>query len=121
MTVLLPLSQRRRGRTVEPCCRGHKSACPFHSDTVSACSVTQSCLTLCDPIDCSSPGSSVHGILQARILERVAKPSSRGPSGPRDRTHVYYISCVAGKFFTTSATWEAQHATTNMQGSQINK
>ena len=40
--------------------------------------VAQSCLTLCDPMDCSPPGSSVHGILQARILEWVAMPSSRG-------------------------------------------
>ena len=52
----------------------------------------QSCLTLWDPVDCSLPGSSVHGILQARILEWVAVPSSRGPSQPRDRT---YISCVS--------------------------
>ena len=44
----------------------------------------QSCLTLCDPMDCSPPGSSVHGILQARILEWVAMPSSRGTSQPRD-------------------------------------
>jgi len=43
-----------------------------------ACSVTQSCLTLCDPTDCSPPGSSVHGILQARILEWIAISSSRG-------------------------------------------
>ena len=42
--------------------------------------VAQSCLTLCDPMDCSPPGSSVHGILQARILEWVAIPFSRGPS-----------------------------------------
>ena len=45
-----------------------------------ACSVTQLCLTLCDPVDCSPPGSSVHGILQARVLEWVAMPSSRGSS-----------------------------------------
>ena len=44
--------------------------------------VAQSCLTPCDPMDCSSPGSSVHGILQARILERVAIPFSRGSSDP---------------------------------------
>ena len=44
----------------------------------------QSCLTLCDPIDCSLSGSSVHGILQARILEWVAKPFSRGSSRPKD-------------------------------------
>ena len=48
----------------------------------------QSCLTLCDPIDCSLPGSSVYGILQARILEWVDMPSSRGSSWPRDRTHI---------------------------------
>ena len=45
----------------------------------------QSCLTLCDPMDCSLPGSSVHGILQARILEWVAIPSSRGSSSARGR------------------------------------
>ena len=48
--------------------------------------VAQSCLTLCNPIDCSSPGSSVHGILQARILEWVAFPFSRGSSQPRDQS-----------------------------------
>ena len=48
----------------------------------------QSCLTLCDPVDCSPPDSSVHGILQARILEWVAKHSSRGSSRPWDRACV---------------------------------
>ena len=52
----------------------------------------QSCLTLCDPIDCSLPGSTVHGILQARILEWVAMPYFRGSSQPRDQTHVSYVS-----------------------------
>ena len=47
-------------------------------------SVTKSCLTLCNPIDCSPPGSSVHGILQARILEQVVSPFSRGSSHSRD-------------------------------------
>ena len=46
--------------------------------------VVQSCLTLCDPMNCTLPGSSVHGILQARILERVANSFSRGSSQPRD-------------------------------------
>ena len=50
---------------------------------------SQSCLTLCDPKDCSLPGSSVHGILQARILEWVAIPFSRGSSQPRDQTWVF--------------------------------
>ena len=48
--------------------------------------VTQSCPTLCDPMDCNRPGSSVHGILQARILEWVAISFSRGSSQPRDQT-----------------------------------
>ena len=50
--------------------------------------------TLCDPMDCSLPGSSVHGILQARILEWVAIPFSRGSSQSRDQTQV---SCIAGR------------------------
>ena len=54
----------------------------------------QSGPTPCDPIDCSPPGSSVHGILQARTLEWVAMPSSRGSSRPRDRTRVSYVSCT---------------------------
>ena len=51
----------------------------------------QACPTVCDPLDCSPLGSSVHGILQARMLERVAMPSSRGSSQPWDRT---CISCI---------------------------
>ena len=62
--------------------------------------VIQSCLTLCDPMDCSLPGSSVHGILQAGILEWVATSSSRRSSRPRDRTQV---SCITGRFFTAWA------------------
>ncbi|MES6266278.1 hypothetical protein U6R57_12305, partial [Cutibacterium acnes] len=60
--------------------------------------VAQSCPTLCDPMDCSPPGSSVHGILQARILEWVAISFSRGSSQPRDQTQVSHI---AGGFFTS--------------------
>ena len=56
----------------------------------------QSCLMLCNPIDGSPPGSPVPGILQARTLEWVAIPFSRGSSPPRDRTQV---SCIAGSFF----------------------
>ena len=54
--------------------------------------------TVCNPMDCSLPGSSVHEILQARVLEWVATPSSRGSSRPRDWASV---SCIAGRFFTT--------------------
>ena len=62
--------------------------------------VAQLCPTLCDPMD-----YTVHGILQARILERVAFPFSRGSSQPRDWTQV---SCIASEFFTSWATREAQ-------------
>ena len=54
----------------------------------------QLCPTLCDPMDCSPPGSSVHGILQTRRLEWVAMPSSRGSSRDRDRTPISSISCI---------------------------
>ena len=67
--------------------------------------VAQSCPTLCDPIDCSPPGSFLHGILQARILEWVAISFSRGSSQPRDRTQVSHI---AGRRFNLWATREAQ-------------
>ena len=63
--------------------------------------VAQSCLTLCDPTGCSPPGSSVHGILQARTLEWVAVPFSRESSQPRNWTQV---SSIAGEFFTIWAT-----------------
>ena len=59
--------------------------------------VTQSCLTLCSLTDCSPPGSSVHGISQARVLEWVTIPFSRGSSRPRNWTQV---SWIAGGFFT---------------------
>ena len=57
------------------------------------CVPAQSCLILCDPVDCSPPGSSDHGIFQARILEWGATSYSRGSSWPRDWTHVSYIFC----------------------------
>ena len=70
----------------------------------------QSCPTLCNPEDCSLPGSSVHGILQARIVEWVAMPSSRriylpDPAGNQPTSLMY--PALAGRFFTTSATWKA--------------
>ena len=66
--------------------------------------VTHSCLTLCNSMDCSLPGSSVHGFFQARILECVAVPFSMGSPQPRDWTH---ISHIAGRFFNIWATREA--------------
>ena len=67
--------------------------------------VAQSCLTLGNPMDFSPPGSSVHEIFQARILEWVAISFSRGSSGPRDWT---WVSCTADRFFTNWAMREAQ-------------
>jgi len=60
---------------------------------VPVCSVAKSCQTFCDPMDCSPPGSSVHGVLQAKILDWVATSFSRGSFQPRDQNHV---SCVSG-------------------------
>ena len=73
------------------------------------CIATQSCPTLHNHTDCSLPDSSVHGILQARILEWVAVPSCRGSSQPRDWT---WVSCIAGRFFTIWATREAPDIST---------
>ena len=64
---------------------------------------------LCNVMDCSPPGSSVHGILQARLLEGVAMSSSRGSSPPRDQTYISCISYIAGRFFTTE--WFSQFLT----------
>ena len=58
------------------------------------------------PMACSLPRFSTHGIFQARMLEWVAKPSSRGSSSPRNQTRVSYVSCTGRRVFTTSATWE---------------
>ena len=63
------------------------------------CSVASVVSDSLRPIDCSLPASSVHGILQARVLEWVAMPSSRGSSQPRNRTHISGISCIVGSFF----------------------
>ena len=65
--------------------------------SLSECEVAQSCLTLCNLMDYSLPGSSVCGVLQARILERVAISFSRGSSQPRGQTQV---SRIAGRCFT---------------------
>ena len=66
---------------------GH-CTCDVHADSLSHVGL------FADSLDCRPPGSSVHGILQARIPEWVAMPSSRGSSRFKDRTHVSYISCI---------------------------
>ena len=91
-------------RPTRPSRTNIQKRCPFHHRMKSKSEVVQSCLTLCDPMDCSLPGFSVHGILQARILEWVSISFSRGSSQPRDRTQ---ISHIAGRHFNLWATREA--------------
>ena len=74
---------------------------------VHACLGAQACLTLCDPMGCSPPGSSVHGVLQARILEPVAMPSSRGSPHPGIELSSLHSPALAGGVLTTITTWEA--------------
>ena len=76
----------------------------FLSACVQACSITQSCPTLCDLIDCSPPDSSIHWIFQARVRKRVAISYSKGSSWPRGWTHVF---CIGRQILYHCATWEA--------------
>ena len=71
----------------------------------------QSCLTLCDPMDHSPRGSPVHGILQARKLEWVAIPFSRGSSWPRDWTSISFGFCIGRQVLYIRATWKAPFQT----------
>ena len=75
-------------------------------DHVCVCSVAQSCLTLCDPLNCSPPGFSIHGVFQARILKRVAVSSSRGFSWPKDWTQVSCVSCIGRQIICQCTSWE---------------
>ena len=77
-----------------PLCTVNKSLLEERIVIIFISALPQSCLTLCHPVDCSPPGSSVHGILQARILEWVATPSSRGSSEPRDQNYVSYMPYI---------------------------
>ena len=77
--------------------RPHGLSVTFLCIKVHFSSVAQSCLILCDPMDCSQSDSSVHGILQVRIMEWVVISFSRGSSQPRDQTRV---SCIANRLFT---------------------
>ena len=76
---------------------GNQQGTPCLAEAGMCVLAAQSCPTLCDPMDRSLPGSALHGILQARVLEWVAVSFSRGSSQPRDRTQLSYI---AGRFFT---------------------
>ena len=100
------------GILISPVERGLSSALPWGDSwhffalhlLYCWCLVAKLCPTLCDPLDCSPPGSSVQGILQARILEWVAIPSSKGSSWPRDQIH---ISCFGRRILYHWATWAA--------------
>ena len=82
---------------------------------ILVCSVAQLRPTLCEPMDCNPPGSSVLGIFKARILEWVAISSSRGSSQPRYWTHVSCISCIGRWILYHQATWEAYSGTHLLQ------
>ena len=81
---------------VQPCCQLLFQVCvSLHAELLRSCPI------LCVSMDCSPKGSSVHGILQERILEWVAMPSSKESSPPRDQTRVSCGYCTVGRFFTT--------------------
>ena len=84
---------------------------PCFFSTRLACICTQSRPTLCDPMDCSPPGSSVHEISQARILEWVAISFSRRSSWHRNWTFTFCISCIGRWILYNCVTWEALHNT----------
>ena len=111
---ILPHNNRQPCYTVNTSKVGWIGLQSFVSSTIFICeSVSHSVLSDCDPINCSTPGSSVHGILQERILKWIAIPFSRGSSWPRDWT---WISCIAGRFFTVWTTREnlsPDHLTTD--------
>ena len=90
----------------------------IHEPLCAVYSVTQSWLILCDFMDWNPPSSSVCGIFQARILERVAISYSRGPSQLRDRTHNFCISCNSGQILHHCTTWEA-HSWTSVANEKV--
>ena len=84
------------------CSLSGRSPLNTYSWEVRECVCTLSCLTLCNPMDCSPPGSSVHGIFQERILEQVAIFFSRGSSWAKDQTRISCVSCTGRQIFATS-------------------
>ena len=79
--------------------------CSGKGTLLHCCVYAQSCPNLCDPVNCSPPGSSVHGILQARIMGWVAMPSSRDLHNPGIEPASLTSPALAGGFFTTSIIW----------------
>ena len=80
----------------------HKNLGFWHllNDGRSVLALLRGCPTLCDPMDCSLPGTSIYGILRARVLEWAALPFFRGSSWPGDQTWISCASCIAGRYFT---------------------
>ena len=87
--------------------------------SVCVCSVTQSCPTLGDPVGCSPPAPSVHGILQARVLEQFAISFSNGSSQSRDQTWVSCISCIDRQILNHCATRETQFDSVRLEKSWL--
>ena len=87
-------------------CKGSQSGTPQLVRQLSVCSVARLFLTLCDPMDYSLSGSSVHAVSQARTLERAAVSSSRGSCRHRDRTSVSWVSCISRQILYRCTTWE---------------
>ena len=102
--MVLTLSSVARWEVQMPC---SLLCCRYYSFSFLGYVLNCFCrVQLCNPMDCSLPGSSVHGILQARILKWVAISFSRGFSWPRDQTQVSCIPCIGRQVLSTSATWE---------------
>ena len=103
---------------MDQCVKGNKTQCCYVPVCVHA-KLLQLCPTLFDAMECSLPGSSVHGILQARTLEWVTMPSSRGSSRPRDWTCVSFVSYTSRQVLYHWATWEAQCCYEGLQRGKI--
>ena len=97
-TLLSPCSHHNEGTSSNETKRKYSNILYTHTHTHIHAQSLQSCLTVWDPIVYSLPGSSVHGVLQTRILEWVVTPSSRGSSRPRDSTHVSCLLYWQGSF-----------------------
>ena len=105
---LVVRGQQEEGFAVSSLCSNFSFS--FHRQQGCTGSVAQPFPTLCDPTDCSLPGSTVHGIIQTKILEWVAIFSCRGSSRPRDQTYVSCISCISRQILYHCTPWEALSA-----------
>ena len=92
--MVLPKERGEDKAKVRIAISGEKNCSESFATTCRRAKSFRLCPTVFDPIDYSLPGCSVHGILQVRILEWVAMPSSKESSQPRDQTHVFYVSCI---------------------------